>query len=110
MVPFVGEALLPTRIFRFRVSAANVAADDSTLFAQFSKRPFQISDGEPSVLPICQRVSRAETIKVDRNGKIDAAQIGHEQSEMFAPIVLQACLGEWSIFHRTLVGPRINFT
>src|SRR5438128_12123008 len=108
MVPFGGEALLPTRIFRFRVSAANVAADDSALFAQFFKRPFQISDGESSVLPICHGVLRTKTIEIDSDVDFATREIRCEFFKSFSPILAHDRPAAFSIFHRRLVCARTN--
>ena len=53
------KRLLPTRIFRRRIRAANVATNDTGRFAQFSKRPLKIGHREATALPVRHRLFHA---------------------------------------------------
>ena len=79
------------------------------MLAQFSKRPFKIGDTELPVLPVCESVIRSETIKIDRDINIRAADFFRELLELFSPAFAQDRAGTLSIFHRTIIGPGMNF-
>src|SRR5207237_9574724 len=100
---------IPPRIVAFRVSVATDTSDDSALLSQFPERPVEISDRESPTLPICHRVPRAETIEIDRNINISPTETSNEHFEMVAPIVPQDRAATLSMFHRAIVGPRMNF-
>ena len=86
MVPLGSEPLFPARILRFRKRAANVAGNDSAVFAQFPERPFEIGNVEPATFPICRRLFRAKTIEIDRDIDVLAAEISSEYFEIISPI------------------------
>src|SRR5580700_10958378 len=79
------------------------------MLVQFSKRPFKIGDSKVPVLPICESVIRSETIKIDRDVNIRAADFFRELLELFSPAFAQDRAGTLSIFHRTIIGPGMNF-
>lgn len=109
MIPLRSEMLLPARVFRLRVSAANVAGNNLRAFAQFAQRPFEIDNCESATFPICDRVVCAKTIEIDRDVNLSAAEIGSEILEATAPVFRQDCTGTLSIFHRAIVSPGMNF-
>jgi len=87
MVPLGSEALFPARVLRWRKRAANVASNDSAVFAQFPERPFEIGNFEPATFPICHRLLRAQTIEIDRDINVLAAEIRSECFEIISPIL-----------------------
>src|SRR5205809_4225566 len=109
MVPPSSEALFPTRVLRFRKAAANVAGNDSSLFAQFPERPFEIRDRESAILPICHGVLRTKTIEIDCDVNFATRDIRCECFKSVSPILAQDRPAALSIFHRTLVSPGMNF-
>jgi len=109
MIPVRSELLLPARIPRLGVGAANVATDDPRGLPQFSERPLNIGNFESAVLPICRCVIGAQTIQVDCNVNVLVAQIRCELFELVTPILAQDRARTLSIFDRPIVGPRMNF-
>ena len=109
MIPLGSEALFPARVFGRRKRAANVAGNDSAVFAQFPERPIEIGNFEPATFPICHRVISSQTIEIDRHVNIGATEIGNEHFKMGAPILLQDRAATLSIFDWAPVGPGVNF-
>jgi hypothetical protein len=75
---------------------------------QFSERPFNIRDGESSVLPVRQRFFVAKTIEIDRHINIRAVEIRDKLFEQAAPVFPQDRAGTLSIFRRAIVGPGMD--
>ena len=109
MVHFRGKSLLPARIDRFGKGSTNIARHDLRDRAQFSHRPEEICHRKPPAFPICDRFFAAKTIKIDRNINIGPTETSNEHFEMVAPIVPQDRAATLSMFHRAIVGPRMNF-
>lgn len=109
MVPIRGELLFPTRVFRYRICAANIAGHDPRAGAKNSKRPLQILDGKPPVLPIGSRVFCAQTIQIDRDVNIGGTQIGRELFEFASPGLLQNRARTFLVLDRTIIGPGMDF-
>ena len=109
MVPFRSEALFPTRVLWRRISAANVSGDNSRVFPQFFKRPFEVPNREPAILPIRNRVIDSKTIQIDRDVNIGAAKVGYEVFETAAPVLAQNRTLTLSVFHRAIIGPGMHF-
>ena len=109
MVPIRGKLLFPAGIFRRRVRAANIAANNSRAFPNFSQRPFNVRHDKPPVLPICDDVLRAETIEIDRDVNARANEPRRERLKTFAPVFAQDRAAPLSISRRPIVRPRMHF-
>lgn len=109
MVPIRSEFLLPSRVFRFGIRAADIAGDNLIVFAQFRQRPLKITDRKLTVLPIRDGLVGAQAIHIDCYVNIRAAKIRRELLKMIAPVVSQDRVRTLSIVHWAIVGPGMNF-
>jgi len=109
MIPIGRELLFPARVLRFRIGSTNIAADDLCVPAQFFKRPLEVGHCESSALPIRHRIFRAQTIEIDCDVNIRAAKTSRKVFKLIAPVFAQDRSATLSIFHRPIVGPRMDF-
>jgi len=109
MIHLRGEPLFPTGVNRIRISAANIAPNDSTGSSQLSQSPNKIHHRKSAIFPVGHGLVCAKAIKINRHINVCAATIVHEALEVFAPVVVQDCTTPFTIFRRPIVRPRMHF-
>src|SRR5262249_5882228 len=108
MVEVGGKTLLPPRVMRRRIRAANIATDDGGSCADLSKRPLKISRREAATLPVCPRLLKAQAIEIERDVDIFTSDAFQKIFKTPAPIVAQDCALALSILHGPIVCPRMH--
>jgi hypothetical protein len=103
-----GETLLPARVTRRRIRAANIATDDSATRAEVPERPFKISHRKAATLPVRHRLFHAQAIKIYGDVDIFASDASQKMFKTSAPIVAQDCAFAFSILLISIVCPRMH--
>ena len=109
MVHFRCEFLFPARVLRLGISTTDIAGDNARSFAEFFQCPDKIDNIEAAAFPIAHGFSCTNTIQVDCNVEICSIETRGKVFEFPSPVFTQNCAATSSIFHRSIVRPRMHF-
>ena len=108
MIHFRRESLLPSRVSRRRIGAADVPPQHMSVVPKRLESPPNVIEIKPSAFPICAGVIRRQTIQIDRNVNVRADQFVREFFKLFPPIVAQNRAASFLRAQRPIVRPRMD--